>query len=60
MAMLLEWLGRRHNIVALSDAASAVEKAVHDCLNDPIKHTADLGGSLGTKGFGNAVVEKLA
>jgi isocitrate/isopropylmalate dehydrogenase len=60
MAMLLEWLGRRHNIVALSDAASAVEKAVHDCLNDPTKHTVDLGGSLGTKGFGNAVIEKLA
>jgi 3-isopropylmalate dehydrogenase len=60
MAMLLEWLGRRHDIAAFSDAASAVEKAVHDCLNDPTKYTVDLGGSLGTKAFGNAVVEKLA
>lgn len=59
MAMLLEWLGRRHNIAALSDAAAAVEKAVHECLNDPTKRTGDLGGSLGTHAFGQAVVEKV-
>ncbi|MBT6220453.1 MAG: isocitrate/isopropylmalate dehydrogenase family protein [Rhodospirillaceae bacterium] len=59
MAMLLEWLGRRHNDELLTKAAQAVEEAVHDCLNDPATRTGDLGGPLGTRAFGQAVADKV-
>jgi isocitrate/isopropylmalate dehydrogenase len=59
MAMLLEWLGRRHNDASLGEAARTVEEAVRDCLNDPATRTGDLGGSLGTRAFGQAVADKV-
>jgi isocitrate/isopropylmalate dehydrogenase len=58
-AMLLEWLGQRHNHVALTKAARSINAAVDAALADPANHTRDLGGRLGTQAFANTVVEKL-
>lgn len=58
-AMLLKWLGRRHDIGLLSDAAVSIENSVHACLNNTDTRTEDLGGVLGTRAFGDAVVCEL-
>jgi 3-isopropylmalate dehydrogenase len=50
-AMLLEHLG-------LNDAARAVENAVIACVNEE-KITQDIGGKLGTREVGDAVLAKL-
>ena len=50
-AMLLEHLG-------LTDAARAVENAVIACVNEN-KTTQDIGGKLGTREVGEAVVAKI-
>ena len=50
-AMMLEHLG-------LSDAAKAVEKAVIACVNEG-QTTQDVGGKLGTREVGDAVVERI-
>ena len=50
-SMLLEHLG-------LNDAAAAVERAVIACVNEG-RTTVDVGGNLGTREVGDAVLEKL-
>jgi 3-isopropylmalate dehydrogenase len=50
-AMMLEHLG-------LNEAAQAVEKAVVACVNEE-KTTRDIGGTLGTREVGDAVVAKI-
>jgi 3-isopropylmalate dehydrogenase len=50
-AMMLEHLG-------LSDAATAVEKAVIACVNEG-QTTQDVGGKLGTREVGDAVLKKI-
>jgi isocitrate/isopropylmalate dehydrogenase len=59
-AMLLEWLGERKGFKNAGEAARAVAAAVDRTLSDPGKRTADLGGSLGTRAFGEAVAAALA
>lgn len=58
-AMLLEWLGRRHNKAALTHAAIGIETAVDAALNDPATRTPDLGGKLGTQAFASSVADRL-
>jgi 3-isopropylmalate dehydrogenase len=58
-AMLLEWLGVRHNKAAYIQAARAIEAAVDAALLDDTVRTADLGGKGGTHEFGAAVAAKL-
>ena len=58
--MLLEWLGARHRNAALGDAARRIEGAVDAALKDPATRTADLGGTLGTREFAQAVVAGLS
>ncbi len=58
-AMLLEWLGTRHKRADFVTAAHAIERAVDACLADPASRTADLGGTLGTRAFGAAVIARL-
>ena len=58
-AMLLEWLGRRHNNAACTKAAQKIDAAVNAVLNDPATRTADLGGKLGTQAFTKVVAERL-
>jgi 3-isopropylmalate dehydrogenase len=51
-AMLLEWMGSHA-------AAQAIDAAVDKVLAQPEKRTADLGGKLGTRAFGEAVAAAL-
>ena len=55
VAMLMDWMGGHHKVSALTDAAQAMEKAVDKVLENPDTRTADLGGPLGCKAFGEAV-----
>ena len=59
-AMLLDWLGRRHDRPEYAAAAAAIEAAVERVLDDPATRTADLGGPLGTEAFTARVCEVLA
>ena len=59
-AMLLEHLGIKHADPKLLNAARAIEAAVESTLDRPDSRTADLGGSLGTAAFTDAVVAALA
>ena len=58
--MLLGWLGRRHARAAFGDAERALETAVDALLLDPATRTRDLGGSLGTRAWTQALVAHLA
>jgi 3-isopropylmalate dehydrogenase len=59
VAMLLDWLGARHDNIEFNNAAGAIESAIDRILKDPAKRTADLGGPLGTQAFAAAVVDVL-
>jgi 3-isopropylmalate dehydrogenase len=58
-AMLLAWLGERRNAPQFTKAAELIEQALDTAIGKPETRTADLGGSLGTRAFGEAV-SKLA
>ena len=58
-AMLLDWLGERHDRPAYREAAAALDAAVDDCIADPATRTADLGGNVGTRAFAAAVAAGL-
>jgi isocitrate/isopropylmalate dehydrogenase len=58
-AMLLAWLAVRRSDSALAAAAKGIETALDRTLADPMKRTADLGGSMGTREFALAVVSAL-
>ena len=62
-AMLLGWLSERRKEARLQRAADVIEQALDAVIAVPEHRTADLGGSLGTKTFGDrvaAAVTKLA
>jgi 3-isopropylmalate dehydrogenase len=58
-AMLLEWLGEKKDQQSCADAARAIDRAVDRVLSEPAQRTADLGGMLGTRAFGEAVAAAL-
>jgi isocitrate/isopropylmalate dehydrogenase len=58
-AMLLEWLGEKRKSEDLSKAGKAIDEAVDRVLSRPEMRTADLGGRLGTRAFGEAVAAAL-
>jgi len=58
-AMLLGWLGQRHDSEAFGQAAAAIEKALDDTIASPAARTRDLGGVLGTVAFTDAVLARL-
>jgi len=58
-AMMLDWLGTRRGDAALVGAARAIDTAVDAVIADPALRTADLGGQLGTRAFGEAVARRL-
>jgi isocitrate/isopropylmalate dehydrogenase len=58
-AMLLGWLGGRHNAKALLGAQSILEGTITALMRDPATRTRDLGGQLGTRAFGEALLKKL-
>jgi isocitrate/isopropylmalate dehydrogenase len=59
-AMLLAWLGERRDDARLAQASAAIEAALDAGIAKPEWRTADLGGPLGTKGFGTKVAELLS
>lgn len=59
-AMLLDWYGRRRAAPAFQAAARDMEAAIDRLLAKPETRTADLGGPLGTKAFGEAVAQVVA
>jgi 3-isopropylmalate dehydrogenase len=58
-AMLLEWLGERHQRRDLTAAGQQMASAVEAALVTPAEQTVDLGGKLGTAAFGRAVAARL-
>jgi 3-isopropylmalate dehydrogenase len=57
-AMLLSWHGRRKNVRQFESAAAAIEKAVEAAIAAK-QSTSDVGGTLGTRETGAAVVARL-
>jgi 3-isopropylmalate dehydrogenase len=58
-AMLLGWLGDRHERADLAEAARAIEIVIDDMLADPLHRTADLGGPLGTGAFASRAADRI-
>jgi 3-isopropylmalate dehydrogenase len=59
-AMLLDWLAEQRSLEACARAAHAIFAAVDAVLAAPATRTADLGGALGTRAFGEAVAAEVA
>lgn len=59
VAMLIEWLGTRHNKPAYIDARHAIEAALDGALADAKARTPDLGGNGTTKTFAQAVTARV-
>jgi 3-isopropylmalate dehydrogenase len=57
--MLLDWRGRRDGNPTLTAAAERIESAVDQVLGNPATRTRDVGGTIGTDNFSNAVVAAL-
>jgi 3-isopropylmalate dehydrogenase len=57
--LLLDWLSRKHQRADLGRAATLIDQAVKETVRNPKTRTADLGGSLGTRQFGEAVQNRL-
>jgi 3-isopropylmalate dehydrogenase len=57
-AMLLEWLGARHDDAAATRAAALVDQAVTGTVKGGVA-TRDLGGTASTSGFAKAVVDAI-
>lgn len=58
-AMLLDWLGTRHDRPILAVAADLLEGAVNSTLADAGNHTPDLGGNATTKSFAETVAHHI-
>jgi isocitrate/isopropylmalate dehydrogenase len=58
-ALLLEWLGIRHNKPVFQQAYQAIQVAVDAALADADARTGDLGGRGNTRDFAAAVVKQL-
>jgi len=58
-AMLLAWLGERRDDARLTEAAAGIERALDAAIAKPEWRTADLGGTLGTRAFGEKIVALL-
>ena len=58
-ALMLDWLGERHQDAQAHGAARAIEAAVATILADPRHHAADLGGPATTASVGSGVAISL-
>lgn len=57
--MLLDWLGEQTDRNVLREAARVIDGAVDATLADPASRTVDMGGMLGTRAFGEALVAAI-
>jgi 3-isopropylmalate dehydrogenase len=58
-AMLLGWLGERHGKPRCLEAQAALDRAIVGLIGQASRRTRDLGGTLGTRAFGAAILEKI-
>jgi 3-isopropylmalate dehydrogenase len=58
-AMLLDFIGAKRRKKAFVDAAKGIDAAVDRTLSLPEKRTPDLGGTMGTAAFAEAVADAL-
>ncbi len=59
-AMMLEWLGRKHEVAACSEAGIAIEAAMAEALADSTVLPVDLGGNADTATITRAVTKRLS
>lgn len=59
-AMLLQWIGQKRALAAFAEAGNAIDATIDRVLARPQLRTADLGGNLGCRAFGEAVAAALA
>lgn len=57
VAMLIDWMGQKHERSDFVSASKAIISAVDAALENPSYRTPDLGGSLGCQAFSNIVAE---
>lgn len=57
LAMMLDWLGKRHQNNALREAAEAIEVAVDAVFGQSRQRSFDIGGTNGTRAIGKAICE---
>lgn len=60
VAMLIDWIGQKHNRSEFVNASKAMVVAVDAALENPSYRTADLGGKLGCQAFSNVVADIVA
>lgn len=58
-AMLLEWHGKRSARPELIKAARLIESITDQVLDNPQTRTRDIGGTLNTNAFADAIIAKL-
>jgi 3-isopropylmalate dehydrogenase len=58
-AMLLGWLGEKHRKAQFREAQTCLERTILEMLREPATRTRDLGGPLGTRAFGTALINTL-
>jgi 3-isopropylmalate dehydrogenase len=58
-AMLLGWLGRKTSNENFAAAERSIDHAVDSLIKNPASRTRDLGGPLGTRAFGAALIGQL-
>ncbi|BBY30003.1 isocitrate/isopropylmalate dehydrogenase family protein [Mycolicibacterium sediminis] len=58
-AMLLDWIGKRHNDDRLIAGGDLISRAVDHVLDDPATRTHDIGGTLHTDAFADTVVAEV-
>jgi 3-isopropylmalate dehydrogenase len=59
-AKLLDWLARKHRDVKFAAAAKLFEESVDALLKNASQRTADLGGTLSTRAFTEALSEEIS
>lgn len=60
VAMLLEWMGERHQHSGCVSASNAITAAVDEVLEVPELRTGDVGGKQGCKAFGEQVAKRIS
>jgi 3-isopropylmalate dehydrogenase len=58
-AMMLEWLGQRHEIAGATEAGRLITKAVDDAFRNGELLTCEFGGDAGTQAVAGAVLKAI-
>jgi 3-isopropylmalate dehydrogenase len=59
LAMMLDWLGNRHGMESLREAAAEIEQAVDHVFASGRVRTYDIGGRDGTAAVASAIIDAL-